>query len=204
MTKPGHRDDSAEPTTTDRLLEAAIEVFAERGYDRAGVAEIARRAGLTTGAIYSRFAGKADLLVAALDRQMADHLEAVLSSGELTGPTDALAMLGSHLLDEGNDHELFLEAVVATRREPGLADMLERKLEDERLRVSKILDEAKSEGLFDPELDTHAVLTFIQAIGLGFTIFGALGTPMPERDAWQVVIDRVITAARPIPTGDTP
>ena len=37
-----------------RLLAAAADVFAERGYDGAGVAEIARRAGPTTGAIYSR------------------------------------------------------------------------------------------------------------------------------------------------------
>ncbi len=36
---------------TDRLLTAAIEVFTERGIEKAGVALIARRAGLTTGAI---------------------------------------------------------------------------------------------------------------------------------------------------------
>ena len=48
--------------TRDRLLDAAAAVFAEKGYDGAGVPEIARRAGLTTGAIYSRFTGKAELL----------------------------------------------------------------------------------------------------------------------------------------------
>lgn len=193
------------PSNTDRLLAAATEVFAERGYDRAGVAEIARRAGLTTGAIYSRYSGKAELLVDALDAQMAGHLEALLATAELDRATDALSMLGSHLLD--TDHEgidaMFLEAVVAARREPEVAEMLERKLEDERMRVSKIIEEAKAEGLFDPALDTHAVLTFIQAIGLGFTIFRTVGTPMPDRDAWLVVIDRVIAAALP-PTTPTP
>ena len=62
--------------TRDRLLAAAAEVFAEKGYDRAGVQEIARRAGFTTGAIYGRFRGKADLLLAAiaapLDRVMVE------------------------------------------------------------------------------------------------------------------------------------
>ena len=52
---------------TDRLLTAAIEVFTERGIEKAGVALIARRAGLTTGAIYSRWEGKQDLLLDALD-----------------------------------------------------------------------------------------------------------------------------------------
>ena len=46
---------------TERLLQAAAEVFAENGYEKAGVAEIARRAGVTTGAIYSRYSGKAEL-----------------------------------------------------------------------------------------------------------------------------------------------
>ena len=58
-------DEALDPTTA-RLVVAAAEVFAEQGYEGAGVAEIARRAGLTTGAIYSRFAGKAELLAEAI------------------------------------------------------------------------------------------------------------------------------------------
>ena len=38
---------------TARLLQAAAEVFAENGYSKAGLALVARRAGVTTGAIYS-------------------------------------------------------------------------------------------------------------------------------------------------------
>ena len=40
--------------TRAALLAAAAEVFAEKGYEGARVAEIARRAGLTTGAILCR------------------------------------------------------------------------------------------------------------------------------------------------------
>lgn len=57
---------SAPHDTRQRLLEAASEVFLEKGYDGTRVAEIARRAGLTTGAIYGNFHSKADLLTAAL------------------------------------------------------------------------------------------------------------------------------------------
>jgi AcrR family transcriptional regulator len=185
--------------TEDQLVAAAIEVFAERGYAGAGVAEIARRAGLTTGAIYSRYRGKADLLVAALDSEMSRHLESVFAISGLETPTEVLSALASHLLTENHSKTdgLFLEAVVAARHEPELAEMLGRALEDERMRVSKIIDEAKSVGLFDPAFDTQAVLTFIQSIGLGFTILRTIGTQMPERDAWQIVIDRVIASALP-------
>ena len=60
--------------TANRLIAAASQVFAEKGYDGAGVAEIARRAGLTTGAIYSRFRGKAELLCAAIQALSLIHI----------------------------------------------------------------------------------------------------------------------------------
>ena len=71
----------AEPTRTDppttarattpaetraRLLEAAIDVFLENGYARTRVQDIARRAGLTTGAMYAHFKNKAALLSEAI------------------------------------------------------------------------------------------------------------------------------------------
>ena len=59
-------EDPIEDPLGDRLLAAAAAEFAARGYAGARVAEIARRAGVTTGAIYSRYRGKTDLLAAAL------------------------------------------------------------------------------------------------------------------------------------------
>src|SRR3954465_2939835 len=50
----------------DRLLRAAADVFARRGYDGARVTDIAERAGLSNGALYAYFGSKADLLVGAL------------------------------------------------------------------------------------------------------------------------------------------
>ena len=41
--------------TTARLLEVAAKEFIERGYEAARVSDIARRAGVTTGAIYARW-----------------------------------------------------------------------------------------------------------------------------------------------------
>src|SRR3954469_21229958 len=54
-------------TIRERLLDAAADVFAEQGYDRARVQDIARRAGLSPGAIYGNFRDKADLLAAAIE-----------------------------------------------------------------------------------------------------------------------------------------
>lgn len=186
----------------DRLIAAAVEVFAERGYDGAGVAEIARRAGVTTGAIYSRYSGKSELLLEALDLSFVAHLEAILSTSAGSSPTDILSRLGSDLLQKHGGYDaLFLEAIVASRRDNELSEMLSRRLEDEGMRVEKLIEEAKTDGHFDRTIDTTAIVTFIQAVSLGFTIFRSLNTPMPDSDEWQVVVDRVISSALPTLTG---
>jgi AcrR family transcriptional regulator len=56
--------------TRDRLLDAAAALFAEHGFSGTSVASIAKRAGVTTGAIYSNFAGKDDLFTAVVERHM--------------------------------------------------------------------------------------------------------------------------------------
>src|SRR3954447_26796296 len=48
----------------DALVEAAFDEFTSRGYEAATVADIAERAGVTTGAVYAHFTGKLDLLLA--------------------------------------------------------------------------------------------------------------------------------------------
>src|SRR5271165_6704357 len=47
-----------------RLLDAALAVFAEQGFDTGNLDQIAEVAGLTKGAIYSNFTGKDDLFYA--------------------------------------------------------------------------------------------------------------------------------------------
>jgi AcrR family transcriptional regulator len=60
-----------------RLLDAALEVFAERGYASANLDQVAAAAGLTKGAIYSNFASKDDLFFAMMHDQANRRVEAV-------------------------------------------------------------------------------------------------------------------------------
>ena len=50
--------------TRRRILDVALDVFAEKGYSRTSLQEIADRAGFTRGAVYWHFKNKADLLAA--------------------------------------------------------------------------------------------------------------------------------------------
>ncbi len=188
---------------SDRLLLAASEVFAERGYDRAGVAEIARRAGVTTGAIYSRYSGKAELLLAAADRALPEAFRRLLSGERGAQPaTEVLSMLGTDLLDHAGS-PLVMEAAVAARREPELAARLRHRIEDEETHLAKLVDEAKDDGRIDPGLSTGALVRLCHAVGAGMTLLHETGLPNPDPAEWAAVIDRLILAAAVRPdTGD--
>ncbi len=54
------------------ILDAGMRVFAERGYERASMREIAREAGVTTPVIYDHFPSKRELYVALLEEKEAE------------------------------------------------------------------------------------------------------------------------------------
>lgn len=185
-----------------RLLDAAADVFAERGYERAGVAEIARRAGLTTGAIYSRYASKAELLLDAIDLRTHDEIRRLLGGGGTAGRgTAVLAALGEHLVDPEPDpgHALLFEAFVAARRDPQVAAMLRRRIEDQDARLAKLVEEGKADGSIDSGLATDAVVHFSHAVGLGFLLYRVVERDLPARADWIEIITRVVAAAGPAP-----
>ena len=188
--------------TRDRLIEAAAQVFAEKGYDRAGVQEISRRAGLTTGAIYGRFAGKAELLQAAIESRTTDELDELFASHAFDGhATDILRVVGSHLVtptdcdqDEG---ALLLEAFVAARRDAEVRESLQGLLEERATLLAELVERAKTDGSVDPDLDSESIVTFCHAVGLGFLLFDAISHPLPEVRPWEQLITRLVVALAP-------
>src|SRR3954462_932399 len=62
--------DSTRSEKREAILRAAIDVFAERGFFNAQVADVARAAGVAAGTVYLYFRGKDDLLVSIFERTM--------------------------------------------------------------------------------------------------------------------------------------
>jgi AcrR family transcriptional regulator len=117
--------------TRERVLDAARDVFAERGVIGATVEEICDRAGFTRGAFYSNFGDKADVLEALIEREHAQllaHLDANLalveSAGRAAGPDgsiDLSAVVERILASVPEDRELSLvqtELEIHAIREP--------------------------------------------------------------------------------------
>ena len=70
--------------TSERILSAAAQLFAEHGFTGASMPAIAAQSGITAGAIYRHFASKAELLLEVVKRA----LEALPFSFERSSDTD--------------------------------------------------------------------------------------------------------------------
>ena len=58
--------------TRDRILTVALDLFAEQGYDKTSLREIAERVGVTKAALYYHFKSKGDILTGSLDAYLAE------------------------------------------------------------------------------------------------------------------------------------
>src|SRR5215469_13584815 len=100
--------------TRERLLRAAANVFAERGYDGTRVAEIAAAAGVSNGALYAHFDSKAQLLVHALRTHGRRLLAELLAADPDRSITDLLLLIGRSLPRCRDDSgSLIIEGLVA-------------------------------------------------------------------------------------------
>ena len=174
-----------DPST--KLLRAAEEEVAERGYDGARIRSIADRAGLTTGAVYSRFSGKEDLLVAALTRSPNTTL--------LTGDAPAKEVIrraGALTYALGPDQVLVLEALLAARRVEGLQPGVRAAQEGWMRSVRPVLERGVAEGDLDDDLDLETLAVFLRVVGLGSMTYLAAGLPAPDAEAWDALLGRLV------------
>jgi AcrR family transcriptional regulator len=74
--EPGRREAEAR-ATRDALIDAALELFTERGYADVGTEEIVARAKVTRGALYHHFTDKRDLFRAVFERVEGDLMERI-------------------------------------------------------------------------------------------------------------------------------
>ena len=189
--------------TRQRLLDAAIAVFSEQGYDGARVQEIARRAGLTTGAIYGKFRGKAELLVEAIGSRSAAELDELIPQSSSTGSQAAAPSVGELLVAMGKDlmaggasdrQALLIEALTAARRDPDLATMVRSSIQERAQALTAVVEEARRRGGLARSVDTETLVSFGLALALGSLLFKAIDLDRPEEGRWASLITRLVDA----------
>ncbi|MCV7252270.1 MULTISPECIES: TetR/AcrR family transcriptional regulator [Mycobacteriaceae] len=114
----------------DRILDAALEVFAAEGFAGTTIDAIGQAAGFTKGAVYSNFESKDELFLALLDRQFETRSALIATAfgagrGDIKATAEALSrsMLGS-IHDESQYQLVLFEYWLRAVRDPALRDRL--------------------------------------------------------------------------------
>jgi AcrR family transcriptional regulator len=180
--------------TRERLLRAAADVFSRRGYDGTRVADIAKAAGVSNGALYAHFASKADLLVAALRTHGRRQLAEELAADPSLPVTGLLLAIGRGLPRHREpDEYLIVEALVAARRDAEVGGPMGDYVRERVAHLTGVVRGGQAAGDLDPALDPHALAYFCLLISMG----SALITPDMHSvgDAeWTALLARVTAA----------
>lgn len=96
--------------TRQRVLAAASEIFAERGFHGATVEDICERAGFTRGAFYSNFSSKDDLVMELSDAHVAALIERIHTAAEqpAADPQQILRDVFAALAEDGRRNDRWL------------------------------------------------------------------------------------------------
>lgn len=105
--------------TRQRIVDVALELFAEQGYDATTMRGIAARAGVSTGNAYQYFAGKDHLVLAFYERSQVEHAEAAAAA--LVGSRDLATRLRGVLtarIDTMQPYRAFAASFFRTAADP--------------------------------------------------------------------------------------
>jgi AcrR family transcriptional regulator len=159
--------------TRARLLDAAADLFARRGFHAVSTDAVAEAADRTSGAVYAHFGGKAGLLLALLDRwehDTAERMEAAL--GSATSDEERLRVLWEQFAEErdgANDtwllleHELFLHAA----RDPEIGQVVAERYALARRSMGDTFDAWLNQDGDDSTLDGAELAVLVMALLLG-------------------------------------
>jgi AcrR family transcriptional regulator len=165
--------------TREQILLAAVEEFAENGFEGARIDQIAGRAGANKRMLYHYFGNKRALFQAVLERTYADirRAEAALELDQLA-PREGMRRLVEFSFDyyRTNPHFIRLlnsENLHGARHLKAMANI--RDLNSPLIRmISSLLRRGQAEGAFRGDVDP--VQLYISIAGLGYFYFSNIHT----------------------------
>lgn len=151
-----------------RILDAAIEVIAEKGFFHSRVSEIASRAGVADGTIYLYFKNKDELLMAGIDSAFHGFIGRARSElSKIDDPREKLRKMAFlHLQALGSNRNMAIVFQTELRHSAKFLAQFSHSLLVEYFDLIKgVLREGQEAGVFRPELPIKiAVNCFFGAV----------------------------------------
>jgi AcrR family transcriptional regulator len=183
--------------TRDRLLRAAADVFARRGYGGTRVSEIAAAAGLSNGALYAYFGSKSELLVDALRAHGQRMLTELASGYPARSIRDLLLQTGRSLhLRREDDDALVVEGLVAARRDEHVAAPMRGFMREQADLLAALVRDAQAHGEIDPGISPSALAHFCISLAAGTALVSPDLHDVDDEE-WAALLARLLAALDP-------
>jgi TetR/AcrR family fatty acid metabolism transcriptional regulator len=148
------------PGKRERILRAAIDVFAESGYFNAKVTDIAKAAGVADGTIYLYFDGKEELLTTIFREHTRNYLQSLERDlAPVRQPEERIRIAIRHHLETlGRDRALAVVAQVELRHSLKYMSLLSHQEVGDYLGIlRKIVEQGQAAGVFRRNLHPQLV-----------------------------------------------
>ena len=164
------------------IVGAALELFATKGLARTTTAEIARAAGISTGALFHYFPSKRAVFVALFEADRVEWDEVFTAALALGRPWTALMEVVDRLAEEAAQPVvagLIVEILAQSQRDPEIAGLVAEG--DGRMirGVAELIDQLREAGLADPGMPSPVAARWVLTLTDGFH---TRGYPEPDRD----------------------
>jgi AcrR family transcriptional regulator len=200
--------------TRARLLKAAGAVFAERGYDRASLDDVAVAAGLTKGAVYSSFHSKEELFYALMRERIRERLELVTKAVERQATVrditrDAASALAELISSQAEWHLLFIEFWARAVRDPDLRDEFARERRSARELIASLLQEQAAAANVELPAPAEQLAIAVLALANGIAIEHLADPDTVDASTFGVILGLLldgltISGTRRPPESDAP
>ena len=179
-----------EQAVRDRIVRAAIEVFAEHGFHRATMQDIVRKSGLSVGAIYTYFKSKSEIILAGCDLVTDQELGELRERlAPVTDYRERVATALGFFFDQFEEQRsgrgtsvLMTLAWAEVDADPAIREMVRRRRRDIVGPTALLLQEGVVRGELPPWLDVDRVAHAVAALLDGLTIEAIEDGPAYRRE----------------------
>jgi len=195
------------------ILDAAVEVFGEHGYDCATIADVARRAGVSAGTVVHYFGSKGGLFEAAVRDRFLEEVaggEALLATHRGTYRELLLALLTRmwNHLRQPETADLMLFGLAKAQSFPETAGLMCREVGDRwRRLLGGILAAGIAQGEFrqiNVELQARVLAGSLVGMIMGLHHFGPFERNAPSSDALLAQYLETVDHSLAVPTPALP
>jgi len=159
-----------------QILDAAIECFSRHGFHPTTMQDIITESGLSSGAIYTYFGSKEELIEAIAERRHARELALIQAAGfdgEVTNTVERLIQGFFHLLidtKEQKERRLAIQLWGEALRNPRILRTVRKGVDEPRKMLTRLLEQAGDHGDLLPGCNPEAMARTMIALFQGLVL----------------------------------